>query len=464
MVASQFDRFRAFFAVGALLLLTSVVYLQPAAATSGDIKQFTAAVDLASVEAGSTYTYQFTIHNEGASPQSIGSANVTLPSSPTTSAQFRLPAQPLGQPSLSGAGSVTQSGTTLLELRNLSLPPNGSVTARFTAEAPCQAGTDYAWGVLVKQSNDFNGPPGNNFIQVGATPETDVTGSCGLAFVTNPASGLAVGSAQVGTRITSEAYNSAGAAVQVRVVSGALSPTTVTFSTASITLVAQGGGGGSLAGGNTATAGSGGAGTAAFTNTSFSIATKGVNYTLRATTSEPGVDATSTSGPVSNAFNVDTSVADCASGPCKVYDKTSSTSTAYELTANSSSGFLAASLGVQDFSGPGNTCPGSTYVLPPSEGVTFNLVGGTGAKNLLYTILQPDRPASKFQVCFARPSTFLTASGVYAAPYGTSGYFAGLLPLCKNAPSPCYQGYTIDKITKAVTLIVNAPEQDPWTH
>jgi hypothetical protein len=463
MATSLFRRFRVSLGVGALILMAAVVSIHPAVALPS-IKQFSASVVPTSVEAGSTYTYQFTIHNVGASPQSIGSVNVTLPSSATTAATFQLPAQPTGQPSLSGPGTITTSGTTLLQLRNLSLPPGGDVTATFTAEAPCQASTDYTWGVVVKQSNDFQGPPGNDFIRIGPLPTTDVSGSCHLAFVTYAPDSHSVGSAKVSTQITSEPYNPAGTAVKVAVVSGAPSPTPVTFSTASITLTAQGGGGGSLAGGDSATAGSGGAGIAAFTSNLLSIATAGVGYTMRATSSGAGIDATGTTGPVSNAFNIDTTVADCSTGPCKVQDTTTSATTTYELTAISSSGFLAASLGVQSFAGPGNTCPGSTYVLPPSEGVSFNLVGGTGTKQLLYKILQPDRPASQFQVCFASTTTFLTASGANAAPYGTTGYFAGLLPQCKKAPAPCYLGYTVDR-PKAVTLIVNAPAiGDPWTH
>ncbi|MFL5798856.1 MAG: hypothetical protein ACJ77A_13105 [Actinomycetota bacterium] len=271
------------------------------------------------------------------------------------------------------------------------------------------------------------------------------------------------------TKITTDPYNAAGTAVKVRVEAGDPQTTTVTFSTATVTLVAQGGGGGSVANGHdTASAGSDSPGVAAYTDTQFGIAAKGVGYTLRATTAEPGVDASASTGPVSNSFSVDTSVVQCTGGGARCHlPKTSSGGTAYEVFADAQSGYLAASLSVQNFADPGNVCPGSTYVLPTeSEAITFNVVGGTGAKQLFYTIVSPLRAAAKYQVCYARPQ----ANGSFATQNGTSllrsGYYVGLLLLCKNSPvnTPCYQGYTVDKTNKAVTLIVNAPSGDPWTH
>jgi hypothetical protein len=472
MKASRFRRFRVPFALGALLLMASVVYIQPALALNPNIKQYTPTVDRTSVEAGSTYVYGFTLANLGASPQSIGSANVTLPSSLTTSATFQLSAsQPAGQPSLSGAGTITSSGTTLLQLRNLALAPSSSVTATFTAEAPCQAGTDYTWGVLVKQSNDFSGPPGNDFNRVGDLPTTAVTGTCHLGFVTNPAS------AGINSHITSAAYNTSGTDVKVAVESGATPSTTVTYSTASVTLALLGGTTGATLGGNSATAGSAGeAGIAVFDGSSFAVDKAGLGYTAQATSSSTGVQATLGSGagagPVSDPpFDIASKVADCATR-CSV-DDTNVTDTAYVVTGNTDQGALVASLNLQNFgvlvSGK-LTCPGSKYVLPPTQGLTFDLVGGTpGTKTIKYIVLHPDRSTGSFQACFASTQSFTTAFKVPAVQTTFQGttYYVGQLPLCKNViqPAPCYAGAIQDRITKAVTLTVNAPAAgDPWTH
>src|SRR5207244_5130279 len=100
--------------------------------------------------------------------------------------------------------------------------------------------------------------------------------------------------------------------------------------------------------------------------------------------------------------------------------------------------------------------PGSAYVLPPSDGVTFNLYQGSGTKTILYTILNPDRPSSQFQLCFASTLQFATPSG--PAGFDTaSGYYIGLLPACKTAPAPCFQGNSQDPHTKAVTLTALVP-------
>lgn len=450
------------FVVGALLL-ASAAYLQPAQAANPLIKNFSVFVTPPSVEAGSTYAYSFTITNRGPNPQTIGSANFSLPSG------FRL-RQGTGYdaPTLSAPGTIlpTANGDTLLQLRNMAVPSTGanSITVTFSAEAPCAAaGSPFAWTAAVKQSNDFSGPPGNDFTLVDGQATTAVTGSCRLEILTNSSTGLQVASAQVNSTITTEPYVTSGIPVKVRVESGTPTTQTVTFSVASIRLTPEGVVNGGSLGADTSSAGSDSPGVAAYTSNLFAIDTKGAGYVLRATTSEPGVDASTTTGPVSNAFNVDTSVVHCSGPPCHL-PKTTSGGTAYELTAFSG-GTLAASLSVQDFADPGNTCPGSTYVLPTeSEPVTFNLVGGNGSKQLLYTILFPLRAASKYQPCYARP----VANGVFATATGTSlalknGYYVGLLPLCKNAPAPCYQGYTVDK-SKAVTLIVNSPRGDPWTH
>ncbi|HUF01361.1 MAG TPA: hypothetical protein VMN35_02960, partial [Gaiellaceae bacterium] len=83
--------------------------------------------------------------------QSLGSADVTAAKLGSTS--FTMTATSLG--------TIKSSGS-LLELRNLGIAPGTSRTITITVAIPCLAG-DYTWGIRAKQSNNFSGPPGNDF-------------------------------------------------------------------------------------------------------------------------------------------------------------------------------------------------------------------------------------------------------------------------------------------------------------
>ena len=86
---------------------------------------------------------------------------------------------------------------------------------------------------------------------------------------------------------------------------------------------------------------------------------------------------------------------------------------------------------------------------------------------LQYTILTPDRPTSKFQMCYASTAPFTTPSGPAGTMADESGdvFFIGLLLPCKSAPAPCYAGPSVDHQTGAVTLTAQLPaEGDRWTH
>jgi hypothetical protein len=95
----------------------------------------------------------------------------------------------------------------------------------MTVAAPCVSGT-YQWALRVKQSNDFNGPPGNDF--TGNQPSTTVSGSCKLAFGVQPTS------AAQNFKITGTPYDSTGASVTVDAVDGA--GHTITTATGSVSL------------------------------------------------------------------------------------------------------------------------------------------------------------------------------------------------------------------------------------
>lgn len=133
------------------------------------------------VAGGSPATITLTLTNL-ANPQSLGSANVT--------------AAALGASSFTITGATpsayldpTQSfPASLLKLRNLNIQPNGvqrSITINVTT--PCAAG-DYTWGVRAKQSNDFSGPPGNDFTfrAQGSNLVTRVTECYHVEFINQP--------------------------------------------------------------------------------------------------------------------------------------------------------------------------------------------------------------------------------------------------------------------------------------
>lgn len=177
-----------------------------------------------SVGAGTTTTFTLTLTNE-ASPQSLGSADLTAP------AGWVIGAASVSDPYSSSAAAAVSAPSTL-ELRNLSIPSGDTITASLTATAPCGAPST-AWTLLVKQANSFNGPPGNDFVtDPASTLSVTVTGTCILSVVTQPANAV------VNAAITHQAFNlpAAGLPVTIRATDGsgdAISGVPVSLSLAS---------------------------------------------------------------------------------------------------------------------------------------------------------------------------------------------------------------------------------------
>ena len=158
---------------------------------------------------------------------------------------------------------------------------------------PCS--TRRAW-TTAKQSNNFNGPPGNNVTAIGdlATP---VTGACSLAFGTPPAA------AEVGAVITDTPYDPTGLPVTVVVKDGAGEPT---GSAVPVTMsLAPGSGFGPLSGTTPVVTS---AGVATFDD--LTIASRGL-YSLEA--SSPGI-----ASAFSAVFRIDPPGVECAEDvPCE---------------------------------------------------------------------------------------------------------------------------------------------------
>ncbi|HEY7282067.1 MAG TPA: hypothetical protein VID47_10780 [Actinomycetota bacterium] len=470
--------FRVGLAAGVVLLVSTAGYLAPAQATNPRIKQYTTAISPASVGAGSTVSYTLKLTNVPASPQSISAANLSSAMTSSTSAHFSFlqpsPAsgfpQALSRPLLDGTtpvGSATLTSATQLQMRNLWLRPGHFVTVTFNAEAPCVGnGLVYSWNASVKQSNDFHGPPGNDYHLAGSPAATTVAGGCHLGFTAEPATTLAGGSITTGLFST-------GGPITVGVFSQTApstpASTPVTFSTALVSMTASdvaSGGALTLRGTTTRTAVSGVA-----TFTDLAIVDGNHQVILHAAPANAAADGIDSTGADSESFDITDAAADCANPKpgtptCSGGVPDGNASTKAVVTTTATSGFLAVSLDVQ-FERL-TVCPGSRYVLPPTDGVTYDVYGGSGAMTLSYTVLKPDRPWWKFELCYASTAAFTTPTGPAGTMTDESGdtYYIGLLRDCGRwTPAPCFAGPTTDHRTCAVTLRAYLPaEGDRWTH
>jgi hypothetical protein len=157
-----------------LLLLGSLVAVPSWASNTDGTRAFRASVSPdVCVTPGATTTFQLTITNTS-NNITLGSANVT-----PGFVVDRVVSVSAGTARVSADGAV-------IELRDLGLPSLGSVVVSFAAAPP--AGT-YPFAIVAKQRNDFNGPPGNDLRLFGPTP-TVTTGTCELAFLTEPGDAL----------------------------------------------------------------------------------------------------------------------------------------------------------------------------------------------------------------------------------------------------------------------------------
>jgi hypothetical protein len=413
--------------VGGLVagLLVAAALVAPAVALAGSTssgtcgssagKCFAVAVTPAAAAAGASQSFSFAITNE-ASTQQLGSVKITAPSG------FVITAAP-------GAASVT-SGSALFT--NLAVQPAGHTTLSVTAIAPCGGGS-YTWGMEVKQSNDFSGPPGNDF-QLDASNSTPLsgaaTGTCSLAFTGEPA-GTAAG------HVITTGINSSGGPVQVEVLDG--NGHIATNSAAPITVgLSSNPGSGSLSGTTTVNAS---AGVASFTDLSINAA--GVGYALQATS--PGI-----ASATSNSFAIYGSIGGC-SASCS--GSASGKSTAGSVTT--SSGTAGDLLGV-GLGGVSYTC-NSSY-QPVSDPVNVDLLTASGSPvNGLFTATleifknavqaSGHTGASTWQVCYADTSQFTVRPGTTqgTAVIGGVTYYTGLLPDCSSTqPAPCVQARNKD--------------------
>jgi hypothetical protein len=388
------------------------------ASTTG--KPFSAVVAPGAVGAGATASFTLTLKNL-TSQQQLGSADVTVPAA-FVPRSLAVPATAAPQP----------LSDRTIRLRNLALPPGASLTIAVTADVPCGAPPSATWGVVAKQANNFQGPPGNDLTLLGSASSltTTVSGACRLRFVTQP------GAALIGARVTGADFDPAGPRVAVEVVDG--SGARVTSSSAVVTLTRSPLSTGIAAvGGGTATAV---AGLATFPSLTLSAA--GI-YALDA--SSPGL-----AGASSGFFRVSQSVGACEPGVTCTATAQSSTRTSVEITSPPAAGetartFLTASFDV----GQPLTCSGFSPLTPATDTILVEATSLVRSKTATLTIpkrlvnASPNNGASFLALCFGSPEPFTTVSGAPAQPQGTFDWnadgvpepvYAGLLPPCGTAP------------------------------
>lgn len=394
-------------------------------------KPYALSITPTSVVAGESTGFSISLKNE-ATPQSLGSVNLTPPAGFTATS--------------STLGTVVNG---VVDLRNLNLASGATDTFTVTVSAPC-AGTGGVWTAVAKQANDFSGPPGNDFTldtvnSSGLT--TTLGGGCQLAFATAPAD------ATVGATITGTPLVTSSNFVAVEVLNGA--GQLVTSSTIPVSLqIAPGsplpGAGAVLSGGGPVNAVGG---IATFTTPSISV--HGV-YELLASSSAVGV-ASVTSGP----FNIWDSAGGCGVGQsCEGSSTIKNVMSSVVQGQSGSGGFLTLSLGENMLS-----C-GDSFNHAPST-TTVSQVGYQSAqpKTVTLTVFKSELMTYKnsglsfWAVCYGSNVDFTSASGT-PAPL-VNGLYTALLPECSSTqPAPCVQSISKNPANDIVE-VVSVPPGDP---
>jgi hypothetical protein len=386
----------------------------PAALADTTTKPVLVTVSPASVSAGATVDLRIDITNE-ANPQSLGSANLTPPAGISVS-----------DLALSAPGDLSVSGSTI-QLRDLNLAPNGTITITGSLTAACgSVGGD--WIVKIKQSNNFNGPPGNDFILDLQAPDvssitTTVSGSCYLAFDTQPATAVK------NDHITSVPGDESGTDVQVSAYSGV--PPTGTLMTSFDGYVTLAIGPGSPSGGTLSPATVTTTGVQAVNGTAtFSQANLGAKLSLDVSNEGYTLQAAATGfSPVSSdPFDIVDVYVDCSLDPSCSASLDNNSGTSGEIDTTDAS-FLSASI-----LAPGAIdCTGYleiTGTISWKTDDTGDQIGTIVADGSLIkkSLRPPDQGASHFQVCFKADTgkTFIPRGGGDL----TSG--PALLPDCSS--------------------------------
>lgn len=148
-----------------------VIPVGDASGPSSEVKNYDACLQYGTntcstsgLPAGSTVRLSLTLNNHVESNVTIGSANLDAPTG------FSIHSSGVN---FSGPGTVGTGTTTgELQLRDLNIPPSTSATFSFLVDVPCTISGSGDWSLRAKQSNTFNGNPGNDFNLTGFLGQT----------------------------------------------------------------------------------------------------------------------------------------------------------------------------------------------------------------------------------------------------------------------------------------------------
>jgi hypothetical protein len=419
------------------------------------------------VASGETVPITAMIKNE-TTTQQLGSANLFAP------AEFSLLNPPAPPSTSAGTATVSSSCTyngapkgACIELRNLSLPPGGTVTVTVWVHTPaCQQGSNFAWYAEVKQANNYSGLPGNDFSYDATSdsqPDTTLDGACYLQFIPTqePAA------AQIGATISSAPYMPGGLPLAVQVLGETMQP--LTTSTVPVTMSTGTGPLNATLSGDKTQQAAPGTGIATFADLSLSLPSLGCDpgvapascYTLVATSGQ--LLGTPSSPATSTPFDIEDQAAPCPqNASCTTTDPPSGVTSA-TLVANASSGAgeLVESLSGASYGQTLGLCGSYKSMDPNVYESAYTRMPGTTDRSEVDTITfvapatsgNPQQVLKAQQICFGEPCPytsvalcapwqFTTASGSPAGwttlPNGQILY-VGLLPTCTGSTAgPCH--------------------------
>lgn len=416
----------------------------------------------------------------------------------------------------------TVAGGPALEYRDLEIAPGDSQTFPIVVSVTsCTPSTPPSFAVDPKITSDYSAD-GTRFGRDAASdPKVSIAGTCGLAFVDQPAA------AEVGTAITSVAADPAGAPVTVEVIDAGGSDRATGVTPTSLDLS------GSRAGGPVALGGTTSATTAA------GIAAFGPGPTIDQTASDFTLTATSAALPgasaTSAAFAVVSDGADCLAGQsCEATASTSSGNRVVSASFGPGSSDVKLLLSIEPLDAPAFECAG----YPPDDQSfvsQFDFVGNGDDRLGTMTVTFPApagfeddddddwhhhdhhdwhhwwpgwddedegaatdggrRPhhwfpwdedehddddhedeisLADFLVCWAAPYDFATLDGSPTTIQGTKPstgepLHVGLLPDCDlgdgyTADPPCVQSVTYDGGSDTISIVVSTDGRDPWRY
>ena len=167
--------------IATITAMASLALIPTTATAATAVKPFRATLTPVAPQAP-TAPLTLTLRNESANQQ-LGSADLYVPVGLTVS-NVKAAATFVSGPVTHGG--ITFAGT--IRLRNLAIAASSTRTFDdlLTASASCSGGT-FDWGIRAKQSNNFQGSPGNDFVNVGEPLVTAFAAdSCALRFLTQP--------------------------------------------------------------------------------------------------------------------------------------------------------------------------------------------------------------------------------------------------------------------------------------